>query len=140
MPRLLDVTEVATNLKVKSPTIYAWVDQGKLPHIRIGRLIRFTPEQIDQFLRTSSRGPGELPLDDRGERSPESDQLHLPLDDRGHCSEPEDARPHLDGGEDPHDEERWTMPGNLHWIRIDHVIEFTRQEIADFGYSDEGGQ
>jgi excisionase family DNA binding protein len=89
VPTLYKVTEVATTLKVRPPTIYNWVDQGKLPHIRIGRLIRFTPEQIDEFLRRSSRGPSELPLDDGGERS-----------DR------ESDKPHLDGCEDLKVEER----------------------------------
>jgi excisionase family DNA binding protein len=51
MPRLYNVPDVATILKVKPSTVYTWVDKGKIPHIRIGRLMRFTEDQINDFLR-----------------------------------------------------------------------------------------
>jgi len=55
VPKLYDIRDVAKILGVKPTTIYTWVDQGKIPHIRIGRLIRFTPEQIDGFLQGNIR-------------------------------------------------------------------------------------
>ena len=55
MPKLYDVRDVAEILGVKESKIYAWVDQGRIPHIRIGRLIRFTPEQINGFLNGNTR-------------------------------------------------------------------------------------
>ena len=55
MPKLYDTRDVAEILRVKPSTIYTWVDQGKIPHIRIGRLIRFTPEKIDGFLQGNTR-------------------------------------------------------------------------------------
>jgi len=50
MPPLQTVIDLATILGVKPSTIYTWVRQGKIPHIRIGRLIRFTHVQIEEFL------------------------------------------------------------------------------------------
>jgi excisionase family DNA binding protein len=55
VPKLYDIRDVSEILGVKPSTIYTLVHQGKIPHIRIGRLIRFTPEQIDEFLQGSTR-------------------------------------------------------------------------------------
>jgi len=55
MGKLLTVPQVAQILQVKSSTIYGWTRQGKFPHIRAGRLIRFSPDQVNDFLRTGSR-------------------------------------------------------------------------------------
>jgi len=60
MPPLYKVTDVATILGVKASTIYGWVDQGKIPHIRVGRLVRFTVEQVAEFIRRSTRGSVQL--------------------------------------------------------------------------------
>jgi len=38
---ILTVQEVANLLKVSDDTIYAMVDENKLPHRRVGRQIRF---------------------------------------------------------------------------------------------------
>ncbi len=53
MERLHDVPEVAAILRVTPSTIYTWTRQGQLPYVRVGRLIRFTPEQITEFLARS---------------------------------------------------------------------------------------
>jgi excisionase family DNA binding protein len=55
MSRLHTVTDLATYLQVKPSTVYAWVAQRKIPHIRLGRLIRFTDEQRDEIVRPSGR-------------------------------------------------------------------------------------
>jgi len=55
VPKLYDIRDVAKILGVKPSTIYTWIKQGKIPHIRIGRLIRFTLEQIDGFLQGNIR-------------------------------------------------------------------------------------
>ena len=56
MQKLITVPELAQVLQVKSSTIYTWIRQGKFPHIKAGRLIRFSPEQVDDFLRKGRRG------------------------------------------------------------------------------------
>lgn len=61
MGRLFTVPQVAQILQVKSSTVYTWIRQGKFAHIRAGRLIRFSPEQVNDFLRKGSHG--SLPPD-----------------------------------------------------------------------------
>jgi excisionase family DNA binding protein len=51
---LLDVPELAAVLSVKPSTIYTWVRQGRLLHFRAGRLIRFTEEHLEEFLRNNN--------------------------------------------------------------------------------------
>ncbi|MBI4167174.1 MAG: helix-turn-helix domain-containing protein [Acidobacteria bacterium] len=48
--KLLTVSEVADLLKVKPSTIYTWARQDRIPHIRIGRLVRFVLSQIEEFI------------------------------------------------------------------------------------------
>lgn len=45
---LWDTVDVANFLKLKPFTVRKMVRQGRLPSIRIGRLIRFVPEVIRQ--------------------------------------------------------------------------------------------
>lgn len=61
MEKLLTVPEFAELVRVQSSTIYTQVGQGKIPHIRVGRLIRFKKEHVDEFLRAAefSSLPGE---------------------------------------------------------------------------------
>lgn len=41
----LTAAEVAANLKVEVETVYRMCRSGKWPHLKVGRLYRFTPEQ-----------------------------------------------------------------------------------------------
>jgi excisionase family DNA binding protein len=54
MSRFLTVTEVALIFRVKVPTVYTWVKTGKLEHIKVGRLIRITEENLAAFLESSA--------------------------------------------------------------------------------------
>jgi excisionase family DNA binding protein len=54
MQHLLIVPEVARLLRVKPSTVYGWIRSGKLEHLRVGRLIRITPEQIENFVAHNS--------------------------------------------------------------------------------------
>ena len=56
MEKLLTVPEVAVILQVKPSTVYTWVREGKIPHIRVGRLIRFRPLQIEEFISRNGHG------------------------------------------------------------------------------------
>ena len=50
MERLLTVAEVADLLQVRPSTIYTWARENRIPHIRVGRLIRFALAQIEEFV------------------------------------------------------------------------------------------
>jgi len=56
----LDIKELSQYLKIKPSTLYAWVSQGRIPHLKInGSLIRFEKEKIDTWLRSFQKDGSE---------------------------------------------------------------------------------
>ncbi len=53
MDDLLTIADVAKILKVHPKSIYRWVDSGKLKCSRAGRSVRFTGDQLSDFLNRS---------------------------------------------------------------------------------------
>jgi excisionase family DNA binding protein len=47
---LRNVKEVSEWLQVKRSTIYLWAEQGMIPHLKLGRLLRFDPDDIEAWL------------------------------------------------------------------------------------------
>ena len=48
---LSDVSTVAARLSVSAKTVRRWADSGQMPKpIRVGRLLRWRPEVIDQWV------------------------------------------------------------------------------------------
>jgi excisionase family DNA binding protein len=47
---MLTIVQVSEWLHIKPSTLYAWVSQGKIPHVKIHGLIRFQPDEIQQWL------------------------------------------------------------------------------------------
>ena len=47
---MLTIAQVSDLLNIKISTLYAWVSQGKIPHVKIHGLIRFQPDEIQQWL------------------------------------------------------------------------------------------
>lgn len=55
MERTLTVRELADYLKVNPCTVYRWVEQGKVPHLRlVRRNIRFRLEEVEQHLQRTA--------------------------------------------------------------------------------------
>ncbi|MCK6468631.1 MAG: helix-turn-helix domain-containing protein [Candidatus Brocadia sinica] len=52
--RLLNVKEAAEFLHVKESTIRQMVFKKKIPHIKVGALVRFTPDQILEYLEKNT--------------------------------------------------------------------------------------
>lgn len=50
---LYTVDQVAEIVGLKRATIYSLVREGKIPHIRLGRAVRFRPASIEEWLRDS---------------------------------------------------------------------------------------
>lgn len=48
--RLLTATELADFLGLPRRSIYYWANKGAIPHVRIGRSLRFVPEQVREAL------------------------------------------------------------------------------------------
>jgi len=50
MQKILTISEVAELLKVHPITVYRLIKQGKLPYFRIGRVLRFDADQLEDWL------------------------------------------------------------------------------------------
>jgi excisionase family DNA binding protein len=51
MTTLKTVQQTADLLNCKRSTIYAWAKAGIIPHYKIGQLIRFKQQEIEEWLR-----------------------------------------------------------------------------------------
>jgi excisionase family DNA binding protein len=49
--KLLTVKELAQYLGVNRFSVYRWVEQQKIPHRRVDRLIRFDLREVEEFMR-----------------------------------------------------------------------------------------
>jgi len=52
MDELWDIRRVSQYLGIKRSTLYAMIERKEIPHYRIGRLARFKPAEIDEWLLT----------------------------------------------------------------------------------------
>ncbi|MBS0180020.1 MAG: helix-turn-helix domain-containing protein [Nitrospira sp.] len=48
--RLLTVEETAAYLGLSKLTVYDWVSQRKIEHVKIGRLVKFDPRVLDRWI------------------------------------------------------------------------------------------
>ena len=67
--KLLTAAEIADYLGVKQSTIYQWTHQGFIPHIKLGKFVRFKTDQIERWLEsrtTTGRKTRRLDLDKLG--------------------------------------------------------------------------
>jgi len=58
--RLLTIVEAAALLGVKTQTLYLWVSQKRVPHRKIGRLVRFTETDLEAFVDQQRQLPKSL--------------------------------------------------------------------------------
>ncbi len=59
-PNLWKVKDVANYLKLSEKAVYRLVSTGNFPHIRLGRRLRFSKQDIDRFLSTNRAGDPAL--------------------------------------------------------------------------------
>ena len=55
MKQYLDIAALAERLRIKRSTLYAWAEQGTIPHVKLGRLLRFDPDEIEAWLQDHRR-------------------------------------------------------------------------------------
>ncbi|MCC6277271.1 MAG: helix-turn-helix domain-containing protein [Oligoflexia bacterium] len=48
--RWLSVEEIAQHLGVSKETVYRWLEKQKVPAHRIGKLWKFKPSEVDQWV------------------------------------------------------------------------------------------
>jgi len=52
---IVDIHGLSSYLEVCVNTIYSWVSQGKIPSIKMGRLLRFNLDKIDAWIAERER-------------------------------------------------------------------------------------
>jgi excisionase family DNA binding protein len=52
---LKTVKDVSQWLQVKPSTVYVWAEQGMIPHLKLGRLVRFDQDEIEMWLQAHRR-------------------------------------------------------------------------------------
>lgn len=48
---LMTAKEVGLKLGVNPKTVYAWAKANRIPHVRLGRALRFKPNDLAEWLR-----------------------------------------------------------------------------------------
>jgi len=57
LPRkLININELSALWSVPKATLYNWVNQGRLPHVKLGRSLRFDVLEIEEFRQRSTMG------------------------------------------------------------------------------------
>jgi excisionase family DNA binding protein len=51
---LIDINELARRLSIAKGTLYNWVYLRRIPFVKLGRALRFNPEEIERIVRSSS--------------------------------------------------------------------------------------
>ncbi|MGD0280931.1 MAG: helix-turn-helix domain-containing protein [Dissulfurispiraceae bacterium] len=54
MERLLSIDDVASLLGVEESTVYGWTHRKVIPHIKMGRLLRFRESEINTWLQSKA--------------------------------------------------------------------------------------
>ena len=55
MVKMLSPEQVSNMLEVKVSTIYQWTHQRFIPHIKLGRFVRFREDEIESWLAENQR-------------------------------------------------------------------------------------
>ena len=62
---LMNVKQLAKFLGVSVNTIYSWVHQKRIPYIKVGRLVRFDSQDLDNWFAKNKVGVSEYWLNKR---------------------------------------------------------------------------
>lgn len=59
MKEILRVDEAANYLRIAVPTLYRWVEEQRIEHVRLGRRILFRREDLDNHIAERVVSPKE---------------------------------------------------------------------------------
>jgi excisionase family DNA binding protein len=54
--RLVDVKMLSAMISVKCKTLYDWSHKGLVPCVKLGRLLRFDPDEIERWIKSKRQG------------------------------------------------------------------------------------
>jgi excisionase family DNA binding protein len=98
-----DIRQLSSYLNVKPATLYAWVAQGRIPFLKLHGLVRFRPEEIEQWVESFRRQepPATLRALAKGSRTA-VDELIARAKKQAYNSAPRgnqtEIKPHRKGG------------------------------------------
>lgn len=55
---LLNVQEAVSYLRISTSTLYRWVHQKKIKHVKIGSRVLFSQEYLDEFIKNNTIDTG----------------------------------------------------------------------------------
>ena len=47
---LIGIDEISDRLGVRPKTIYAWIHLRQIPHVKVGRLVKFDTEDVERWI------------------------------------------------------------------------------------------
>ena len=53
------VEEIAEHLGISKETIYRWLEKGKIPAQRVGKLWKFRPSEVDEWVLNGNAADSE---------------------------------------------------------------------------------
>lgn len=76
----LTVKEASSHYRIKRSTLYLWVGQCIIPHYKVGRLVRFKPEEVGKWLEEHKHNPRSGAKEPKLSIKPPSSALVEPCD------------------------------------------------------------
>ncbi len=61
-PRLFDIHQAARYTGISPTTLYKWVSQRKIPHIKLGGSLKFDPVKLDEWIKQRT----VMPMPEKG--------------------------------------------------------------------------
>jgi len=58
MNNLLNIKEATSYLRISTSTLYRWVHQKKIKHVKIGSRVLFSQEYLDKFIENNTIDTG----------------------------------------------------------------------------------
>ena len=55
-PEFFDIQDLSVHLKIKVKTLYFLAEEDRIPHYRVGKLIRFKRSEIDAWMEGNKKG------------------------------------------------------------------------------------
>jgi excisionase family DNA binding protein len=55
--KLINIKNASRLYNIKESCLYKWAREGRIPHYRVGHLVRFNVEEVDEWLRRHKKAP-----------------------------------------------------------------------------------